>query len=1464
MKNPILRFPFSRLLSVCLFALLCLSSIGQASSLPSNDMHFCLPLNLEDTQARDSIYAATKHALNLNVGEPRTVRMIYFLPNDRPFRQEVVDSMKVTIRQIQTFYTEQMQAHGHGNKTFRFETDARGEPIVHRVDGQYPDNHYLDDTFITVFNEIEQAFDVRENIYFIVIDNSIDAIGTGGGRRAAGIASSMGKNGGFALVPGGLSWILAAHELGHAFGLGHDFRNGTYIMSYGPGWDRLSACSAGFLAVHPYFNPSVEAHEALPPKIELISQTGYPAGSTSVSIQLEVSDSDGLHQVILFAGESVKACRGLNSAKESVVEFDYDGIIPSTFEFSFDSVSQGPTSLSNPDVHLISIEVVDTEGNVSRVSFYLWEISPHYIATLEGHTNGISSVIFSSTGAILASNSENDENGTIKLWDVATKENIATFHTVGSSFVAFSPDGATLAIGGLGEKTVRLWDIAKKENIAVLENTGSVASLAFLPDKKTLAAVSVFSSGLTVRLWDVVTKQNIATYSDISLKDVDYITSIVFSPDGTTLAWSGVSLADVGNVWLWDVSTRRNMATLEHAKEVGSVAFSPDGRTLASGAGDNTIKLWDMTTQTNIATFEGHKSLIGSVAFSPDGRTLASGSYDNVRGSLNNTIKLWDVATGQNIATYRHGEQGIFSLTFSPDGTTLVSGASDGTVILWDVSKPRPKTLVQISGDNQQGLTNTQLDNPFVVEVRDQNGNLLEGVQVIFTVTTGDGKLNGRFTVANRTTDANGRAQSTLTLGLNLGTNIVTASVDGIVDKIEVTFNSEGIGTPTTPIIGGDYQTWHLPDAAIIRLGKGHISYGDRAIAISPDGQRLAVASGIGVWLYDVVTLRELALLAHTDQVTSVAFSLDGTMLASGTGDGTVKLWNVEAGQNIATFAGHAGSVESIALSPDGKTLATGSGVWDGTVKLWDVTTGRTIATLKGHTGFIESVAFSPDGKILASGAWDGTVKLWNVGTRQNIATFAGHAGSVESIALSPDGITLASGSGDGTVKLWDMAMRTNIATFAGHRAGVKSVAFSPDGTMLASGSEDNTIKLWDPVMRTNIATLVRHTDAVNFVDFSPNGTILVSGSEDNTVNLWDVVTQNITTLEGHMGSINSLMFSPDGTTLASGSRNGTVIWDVATQNITTLAESHIGGVLSIAFSSGGTTLALGLNSGAIKLWDVAMGYNITTLAERMSTVTSVAFLPDGTTIAYGVDRTVKLWDVLTGTNIATLEGHTVQVTSVAFSPDGTTLASGSKDNTISLWDIPTRQHIATLRHSSFVEAVVFSPDGTTLASGSRDRTVKLWDVATKENIVTLSGHEYSVESVAFSPDGTILVSGSEDRTVKLWDVAKREHIITLEGHTGFVNSVAFSPDGTTLASGSNDGTVLVWDVSLYITPQTPDPDFDGDGTVGFSDFLLFTSLFGLSRGDEQYDAKYDLDGDGTIGFGDFLIFARSFGKDGS
>jgi WD40 repeat protein len=284
-------------------------------------------------------------------------------------------------------------------------------------------------------------------------------------------------------------------------------------------------------------------------------------------------------------------------------------------------------------------------------------------------------------------------------------------------------------------------------------------------------------------------------------------------------------------------------------------------------------------------------------------------------------------------------------------------------------------------------------------------------------------------------------------------------------------------------------------------------------------------------------------LQGHGHSVNSLAFSPNGSRLASGSADKTIKLWDVREGRLLSTLQEHGHYVYSVAFSPDGSRLASGSG--DKTIKLWDVREGRLLSTLQGHGNLVSSVAFSPDGSRLASGSNDNTIKLWDVREGRLLSTLQGHGNFVISVAFSPDGSRLASGSDDQTIKLWDVREGRLLSTLQGHGNSVISVAFSPDGSRLASGSRDKTIKLWEFSSGRLLSTLQGHGNSVISVAFSPGGSLLASGSYDKTIKLWEFSSGRLlSTLQGHGDYVFSVAFSPDGSRLASGSADQTIkLW---------------------------------------------------------------------------------------------------------------------------------------------------------------------------------------------------------------------------------------------------------------------------------------------------------------------------------
>jgi WD40 repeat protein len=292
----------------------------------------------------------------------------------------------------------------------------------------------------------------------------------------------------------------------------------------------------------------------------------------------------------------------------------------------------------------------------------------------------------------------------------------------------------------------------------------------------------------------------------------------------------------------------------------------------------------------------------------------------------------------------------------------------------------------------------------------------------------------------------------------------------------------------------------------------------------------------------------------------SVAFSPNGKTVASGSGNNTIQLSHIDPGTKAKTktLIGHSGRVRSVAFSPDGTTIASAS--HDKTIRLWDSQTGAELKTFAGHSSYVLSVTFSPDGKTIASGGADNYINLWDVEAGIQLKSFSGHSERVRSVAFSPDATTIVSGSWDTTIKLWNIQTGAEVKTLAGHSVYVRSVAFSPHGKTIASGSmalintsdSNKTVKLWDVESGTELKRLNGHSADVWSIAFSPDGKTVASGSRDKTIKLWDIETgAELQTLYGHTGDVTSVAFNPDGETIASGSYDKTVkIWNVNTGRV--------------------------------------------------------------------------------------------------------------------------------------------------------------------------------------------------------------------------------------------------------------------------------------------------------------------------
>ena len=540
----------------------------------------------------------------------------------------------------------------------------------------------------------------------------------------------------------------------------------------------------------------------------------------------------------------------------------------------------------------------------------------------------------------------------------------------------------------------------------------------------------------------------------------------------------------------------------------------------------------------------------------------------------------------------------------------------------------------------------------------------------------------------------------------------------------------------------------------------------------------------------------------HGNGVQSVAFSPDGRNILTGSLDGRAILWDANTGRELRAFEGDSKWIIFVAFSPDGRTIVTVS--TDNTAVLWDVKTGRMLRMFQGHSNHVWSVAFSPDGRTVLTASDDNIVVLWDVKTGRKLRMFEGHSSAVGSVAFSPDGRTILTGSSDKTAILWDAKTGRKLRTFEGHAKCITAVAFSPDGRNILTGSTDKTGILWDLKTGRKLRTFEVNS-SIPFVAFRPDGRTILTGIWGRAAILWDVKTgRELRTFDAD-SLILSVAFSPDGRTILTGLRHTTpILWDVKTGGKLRMLGERSDCIRCLAFSPDGQTFLTGSQDNAVILWDTKTHRKLRTFEGHLAQLNALAFSPDGQTIVTGSsDETAILWDVQTGRKLRTF-GADSCVVSLAFSPDSRTILIGVWEKTAILRDVKTGRKLWTFEgHSGLINCQAFSPDGRTILASSANNTAVLLDAKTGGKLQTFEGHSGRIGRLAFSPDGRTLLTGSQDKTAILWDVTTGRKLRTFEGHSRCVNSLTFSPDGRTILTSSGDKTAILWDLKTGRKLQT-------------------------------------------------------------
>jgi len=971
-----------------------------------------------------------------------------------------------------------------------------------------------------------------------------------------------------------------------------------------------------------------------------------------------------------------------------------------------------------------------------------------------------------------------------------------------------------------------------------------------------------------LRDWEWGRLNYLCNLADRSWRNPSPIDAAAFAPDGVHVAtgdWDGKAT-------IWNLQTGAREREFPQGEYVHAVAYDSKGERLAAGGSDGSVHIYRVADGELLAKLAGHEDAVLSVRFSPDDRQLLTSGYDH-------TARLWDLATGKEQQALEGHSWWVWSAEFSPDGRQIVTAGQDGKAIVWGRT-PSP-------ADSGAELTQVAVaSTPFekVTEFTRHRGPVYAARFSPAGDRVATAGYDGRVLVWNPN-----EAQ-----GVDIGRRL-----DGIPDPpAHETELLAHRGPVRTLAFAPDGQTlasggqdnvivvWDLANAKPLKRLRGHASY-VRSVAFSPDGQQLLSGgrdAQLKLWrpatyaeerdllagdedsrdailsarfspdgqlivtagrdrtasVWNAASLDRVEHLSegHDFLASSAIFFGDGSRLATGAGDGTVRLWDVATGAENLRLD-DTGRTAALAVSDDNELIATGGA--EGAAVIWDANSGDRLTTLEGHTAEITAIAFAPGSRIVATGDDRGDCRLWRFDPAANEwrggEWLRGHSRTITAMTFADDGARLITSSGDNTCGQWDVAAGKEIrAGVLKHPEWVTDIVVSDDGRTALTSCDDGKLRLWSladakllrtmesppalsPATETASSETAKTATAFTSIDMSSDGQLAVTAcAADGTVRLWNLADgQELAASDDgawlNVGDRGGLVwaarFTPDDRGVLVIGGNDARIFNLDSRQLEVRFSPH-GVVASADLSPDGKHVVTGSWDRSAKIWDRASGKVIVKLdAIHNGFINSVRYSPDGARLLTASDDgTARLWNAADGAILDPVFGDgKTRIRQATFSPDGKRILAASNDKTAKVYDVATGELLLTLAgHEWAVRAADFSGDGKSIITGSDDNMAIVWDAVTGERRQTLAGHTGAITSVALSADGGRAITGSEDNGVKLWDAATGKELLTLAGHGEEVTAVSFSPDGSQILTSGRDGRTLLWPTTPWseATPSTP------------------------------------------------------------